>query len=67
MMTGFTVFESRPSLDDAPDSCQQSGCDKAPTHSLYFPGKHSEYVCYCHEHCEYHHDEGNGLNRKTIT
>jgi len=46
---GYKYFKSRPSNDDAPDTCQYRDCDNPTRYYVKFR-KPTEYVCFCTDH-----------------
>lgn len=50
-MSDYEVFNSRPSMDEAPDKCQVRGCEDHPVRTVRYKDP-KEYVCYCQRHAE---------------
>jgi hypothetical protein len=46
---GWIVFDSKPSIDDAPATCQYGSCSDHPIETVRYYNPR-EYVCYCATH-----------------
>jgi len=65
-MSEFTVFEERPDADEAPATCQYTGCDNLPSHYVRFRDP-KEYVCYCKSHAKEQLAEHSGKSVTPLT
>ena len=49
-MSEYTTYQSKPTQDDAPDTCQYAECTTRPSVWVRYRNEPAEYVCYCQEH-----------------
>lgn len=48
-MGDWIIYETKPSYDEAPPTCQYGSCPDRPREAVRFRSPR-EYVCYCSDH-----------------